>query len=413
MVLIIALADKLKLYLTFGRLNGNYTFMIKRPLWIKQIEASWRERPIVWFSGVRRVGKTSIAKMFESNVYLNCDLPSTLRQLEDSELFFKSQKKGAVIILDEVHRLHDPSRVLKIAADAFPSLRILATGSSTLHATRKFRDSLTGRKWTIYLPPVLWDECLENFDERDLDKRMLHGGLPEPLLAGHKNPDFFGEWLDSYYARDISELFSVRDRSGFLSLLKLLLFQSGGLIDITKLASEAGVSRPTVKAHMEAMAVAHAIFPLTPFHGNGRREIVRRPKIYAFDTGFVTFVRGWNSLRDEDRGLLWEHLVLDTLRAAGYGSHIGYWRDKNGREIDFVLRRERDCVDTIECKMDPNRFDSSSLEEFRRLYPKGNNWLVSPQIDAAFLRRLKNLDVRFISTRHILENKLTGKQKSQ
>ncbi len=350
--------------------------------------------------------------MFGNSIYLNCDLPSVMQQLDNAEYFFKAQKKDSVIIFDEIHRLKDPSNVLKIAADAFPGLRILATGSSTLQATRKFRDSLTGRKWTLYLCPILWTECLENFGVHDLDKRLLHGGLPEPLLAHTKNPDFFTEWMDSYYARDIAELFGVRDRSGFLNLLKLLLYQSGGLADMTKLASEAGISRPTVKTHLEAMAVAHAIFPLAPFHGRGRREIIRRPKIYAFDTGFVTFVRGWNSLRDEDRGGLWEHLTLDTLRAAGLAPHLGYWRDKSDREIDFVLRRERDFVDAIECKIDPSRFNEENLKEFRRLYPKGTNWIVSPWVDSIYTRRFRDMKVQFISPHHILAGQLIGKQKA-
>ena len=54
-------------------------------------------------------------------------------------MFFRAQPENAVVVLDEVHRLSDPSRVLKIAADAFPGLRILATGSSTLAAIRKFQ----------------------------------------------------------------------------------------------------------------------------------------------------------------------------------------------------------------------------------------------------------------------------------
>jgi predicted AAA+ superfamily ATPase len=57
---------------------------------------------------------------------------------------------------------------------------------------------------------VLLTECRENFDVHDLDRRLLQGGLPEPLMAGKKNPEFFGEWIDSYYARDIAELFRVR-----------------------------------------------------------------------------------------------------------------------------------------------------------------------------------------------------------
>ena len=112
---------------------------------------------------------------------MDCDLPSVGRRLSDPEPFFDSLKQGSSVIFDEIHRLEDPSRLLKIAADVYPHLRVLATGSSTLAATRKFRDSLTDRKQTIYLPPVLWSECVDTFEIKDLDRRLLHGGLPEPL----------------------------------------------------------------------------------------------------------------------------------------------------------------------------------------------------------------------------------------
>ena len=312
------------------------------------------------------MGKTTLARMLPDAVYLNCDLPSVQRRFEDPELFYQSQPSGTLIVLDEVHRLADPSRTLKIAADAFPRLRILATGSSTLAATHKFRDTLAGRKVALILPPVLWTECEEVFGIRDLDRRLLHGGLPESLLSGMREDSFFTEWMDSFYARDIQELFGIRQRAGFLNLLRLMLRQSGGLVDYSSLSRECDLSRPTVKAHLEALTVACALYPLPPFHGGGKRELVRRPKAYAFDTGFVCFVRGWQDIRDEDRGALWEHLVLDLLRTATGGEGLSYWRDKTGREIDFVIRSGRD-VHTVECKINPARFEPAALTAFRDL----------------------------------------------
>jgi len=117
--------------------------MKKRPIWINKIRQVWLKRPIVWFSGVRRVGKTTISKMFTDAKYLNCDLPSVVRILDDPESFYASLNKDSIVIFDEVHRLPDPSKILKIGADAFPHLKIPATGTSTLAATQKFRDSLT------------------------------------------------------------------------------------------------------------------------------------------------------------------------------------------------------------------------------------------------------------------------------
>ncbi len=358
--------------------------MIRREYWLNRLQEAWSRRPIVWLAGVRRVGKTTLGKMLPEAVYLNCDLPSVRRVLEDPELFLRSHPVDKLLILDEVHRLEDPSLCLKIAADEYTRLRVLATGSSTLAATRKFRDALTGRRRTIHLFPVLWGESIEAFEIKDLDRRLLHGGLPELLLSERRDPAFYGEWIDSFYARDIQELFGVRNRQGFLSLLRLLLRQSGGQVDYSRLASDSGLSQPTVKTHMQSMQTACAIHLVPPFHGGGKREIVARPKSYAFDTGFVCHERGWDSIRDEDRGLLWEHLVLDALRSCHADDSIFYWRDKSGREIDFVVRRGRERMDTIECKINPEKLTTTAMEVFRGYYPEGDNYVVSPDVGASY-----------------------------
>lgn len=376
--------------------------MKQRPFWIERLRTGWASRPVVWLAGVRRVGKTTLARMLDDAIYVNCDLPSSARRLEDPEVFYRGLPDGATVVLDEVHRLADPSLVLKIAADAFPGLRVLATGSSTLAATKKFRDSLTGRKAVVHLPPVLWTECEADFGIRDIDRRLFHGGLPEPLLADRKDPEFFSEWLDSFYARDIQELFGIRERTGFLNLLRLMLRQSGGLLDYSALSRECDLTRPTIKAHMEAMAVACVLTLVRPFHGGGRREFVRRPRAYGFDTGFVAFVRGWDTVREEDRGVLWDHLVLDTLRACNIGRDVHYWRDKSGREVNFVVPMGTDEVHAVECKVNPDHMDSASLRVFRQAYPGGRNYLVCPGVAESYDRRYGDLIVKVVSCRHLM-----------
>ncbi|HEQ60653.1 MAG TPA: ATP-binding protein, partial [Firmicutes bacterium] len=322
--------------------------MKPRPLWIEKIQELWKHRSIVWLSGVRRIGKTFLCKQLQNATYFNCDLPSIQRQCADPEFFLARLDPDNPILLDEIHRIEVPSLLLKIAADEYPALRILATGSSTLQATKKFRDSLTGRKHSINLVPVLWRECASSFGVKDLDRRLLNGGFPEMLLSEAPDASFFEEWIDSFYARDIQELFGVRNRSGFLSLLKLLCLRSGGEIDISDLAKESGMSRPTVISHMDAMEIAHAVVSIPPYHGGGHREIIKRPRVYAFDTGLVSHVRGWERVRDDDRGHLWEHLVLDELRVSYPNRAIHYWRDKSRREIDFAIDRGRNVVDAVE-----------------------------------------------------------------
>jgi hypothetical protein len=367
--------------------------MIERPFWRERIENAWGEAPIAWLSGVRRVGKTTLAESLGAHRihYVNCDLPTIEDMVSDPQVFFRSCVKP-VVVFDEIHQLRDPTRLLKIGADVFPNLKILATGSSTLAASRKFRDALTGRKRPVHLTPVLWDE-ISAFGAT-LPKRLFHGGLPPALLAESKKPALYREWMDSFFARDVQRLFSFRDYNRFNSLFEYLLRQSGGQFEVTRTASALGIARSTVESHLNALEVTHAVTLVRPFHGGGQNEIIKQPKVYAFDTGFVSFARGWDPLRPEDFGALWEHLVLESLQANFPYEPIRYWRDKSGREVDFILARRRDEVDALECKWDPRAFDNSALKVFRGFYPKGRNYLVTPSGDPAYDKRYGDLEVR-------------------
>ena len=368
--------------------------MIKRAFWEKRIHDAWREAPIAWLAGVRRSGKTTLALSLGNTgeaLYINCALPITEERVRDPQLFFKNCEKP-IVVFDEIHQLSEPSRVLKIGADLFPHLKILATGSSTLAASKKFRDTLTGRKRVIHLLPVLWTE-LETFSCKDISRRLFQGGLPPALLASSKSPSFYHEWMDSFFSRDVQQLFPVRDVEKFNSLFEYLLRQSGGQFETSKVASELKISRVTVESHLKALEITQAVTRIRPFFGGGPKELVRMPKIYGFDTGFITYVRGWDPLRPQDHGILWEHLVLEYLQAVLPDQTVAYWRDKAGREVDFVLARRRDHVDAVECKWNPSEFDPAALRIFRSYYPKGNNYLVCSLMDKSYEKRYGSLTV--------------------
>lgn len=369
--------------------------MIRRH-WLDALAQAFAARSLVWLAGVRRVGKTTLARQLSGARYFDCELLRVRRSLEDPELFWRDQPVGGVIVLDEVHRLANPSEVLKVAADHFPRLRVLATGSSTLAARDKFRDTLAGRKRELWLPPMIAAD-LHDFGDTDLDRRMLHGGLPPFFLADRVDDKDYEEWMTSYWAKDLSELFVVEKRAAFMKLVELLFAQSGGLFEAQAFAAPCEISRPTVQHYLSILETTLLATVLRPYHGGTATEIKAQPKVYAFDTGFVAYYRGWDSLRDDDRGQLLEHLVLGELAARFGVGRVHYWRDKQQHEVDFVLElgRRREAV-AIECKSAVQKLDPAGLQAFRRKHPHGRNLLVTLKDASSYSRRFGAVEVQVV-----------------
>lgn len=363
--------------------------MVNRVFWRERIEEAWNQRPVVWLTGVRRVGKTTLARSLPDVAYFDCELPRIRRIIEEDPEGFLDGQTCRRLVFDEIHRIANPSELLKIAADHYPGLRVLATGSSTLGASARFRDTLAGRKRHLHLPPVLYSE-LGAFNGGDIKTRLLHGGLPENLLAGGFPEKDFAEWLDAYWARDIQELFRLEKRTAFLRLLEMLLAQSGGLCELNSLAPACGATRQTLSNYLGVLEATGAVHVLRPFASNRQREIVAMPKVYGFDTGFVCHARGWRTLRQEDLGGLWEHLVLDELRAHFQAGEIHYWRDKQKHELDFVVARKGCPPVAIECKWKLKASEPGGFRFFKTLYPGAR--LVVIATDAVKPRLNRNMD---------------------
>ena len=368
--------------------------MLNRPFWLARLADAWRERSVIWLMGVRRAGKTVLAQSVPKGEYLDCERPSVRRQLEDPESFL-AQRRGGTVVLDEIHRLPDAAQLLKLAADHFPTTKVLATGSSTLGASARFRDTLAGRKREVWLTPMVQAD-LQAFSRVDIQRRLLRGGLPPFFLADTLPERDFQEWTDSYWAKDVLELFRLERRHAFQRLLELLMAQSGGIFEATPLARACEVSRPTISTYLAVLEATFVMHVVRPFAHSGAAEIIAAPRVYGFDTGFVCHHRGWHQLRREDCGPLWEHLVLNQLHAHCGREPVHYWRTKHGNEIDFVLARRGRPPVAIECKWTADSFAPAGLKAFRNRYPAGDNIVVAEDVDRAFTKHFGGLAVRFI-----------------
>jgi hypothetical protein len=352
--------------------------MIKRRIWSGLLEDAWRQRPVIWLSGVRRSGKTVLSRSLPHVEYFDCELPRVRNLMEDPEKFLKKLRRKR-IVLDEIHKLADPSQLLKISADYFPDIHVLATGSSTLGASRKFRDTLTGRKTSLWLTPMTTADA-RDFRKPGLEHRMLHGGLPPFFQAAKLEDRTFLEWMDAYWARDIEELFRLQRRASFQRFVGLLFRRSGGIFEATSYASPCEVSRVTLGSYLNVMEETHVAHVIRPFSSRRAIEIVAAPKVYAFDTGFVCYFNGWDQVSGERRGFLYEHLVLNELHAGFQTRQVSYWRDKHGNEADFVLARRGAPPVAVESKWKAGEFNPGGLLAFARAYPGARLLLVASDL---------------------------------
>jgi hypothetical protein len=258
----------------------------------------------------------------------------------------------------------------------------------------RFRDTLAGRKRDIRLLPLTLSD-LSAFGNTGLRHRFLHGGLPPFFLAPEVPERDFQEWMDAYWAKDIQELFRLERRQAFQRFVELTLAQSGGMFEATGFARPCEVSRTTISNYLNVLEATGVAYVIRPYSGRRTSEIVAAPKVYGFDTGFICYYRGWDKLRPDDLGFLWEHFVLNELLAALQGESVHYWRDKAGHEVDFVLRRRGQPPFAIECKWSADGFRAGNLRAFRTHHPDGENLVVCGDVDRAYIREADGVRVIF------------------
>jgi predicted AAA+ superfamily ATPase len=374
--------------------------MVKRSFWISAIEKLWLKRSLIWLSGVRRAGKTMLCQSLDTVEYFDCELPRIRERMEDPEAFWKSLR-GKRIVVDEIHRLQNPSEVLKIATDHFPDIKVIATGSSTLSATAKFKDTLAGRKSTLHLTPMI-SQDINDFNEPDLPHRFLNGGLPPFFLSPAPEDKEFQEWLDAFWSKDILELFRLERRHSFLKFAEMLFSQSGSMFEASRFAAPCEVSRTTISNYLNVLASTFVVTIVRPYSAYKTAEIVAAPKVYAFDTGFVSYYKGWEKLRTDDMGLLWEQFVLNELTGVLQTPDIHYWRDKADHEIDFVIPSRGGKVDTIECKWSHRAFGPENLVSFRKRHPAGRNYVVCADVTESYPARISDIPVEYVTLQDLL-----------
>jgi len=338
-------------------------------------------RKMVFVAGARQSGKTTLARMLPGarRGYLNWDVAEDRQRILNREL-----PPAGLWVLDEIHKYRNWRNYLKGLVDAraaartpsehAPGRRILVTGSARLDAYRFGGDSLQGRYHLLRLHPFSAAELgLRTSDElRDL---LTLGGFPEPYMSASEVEA--RRWSRQYRTLLIREEVASLERIQDLGRLELLMLRLPALVgsplSINAVREDLQVSHKTVSSWLQAFERLYAVFRVPPIGAPRIRAIRKARKHYHLDWSIVPEDRARFENLVACHLLKWVHFQQDTL---GLDLELRYFRDVDGREVDFVVTDQGRPQLAVECKWSDTKLDRS-LRYLKARFPDCEAWQLS------------------------------------
>ncbi len=351
--------------------------MIERTSLAMIQEVIERDNKMAFVSGPRQVGKTTLARhykdLFGQGLYLNWDNVAHQKRILTDPLFFERENRNPakpfLLIFDEIHKYRRWKNYLKGVYDTYKDeFRFLITGSGRLELFKKGGDSLLGRYFSIPLLPLSlgelegkltpFKEFLERLDNplpstkeslQRYDHLFRFSGFPEPFTRATSS--FYNRWFSErktlLIREDIRDATAIREISLMEHLAHLIPERIGSPLSLNALKEDVSVAFETIRDWLWVLEQFFYLFRVTPFTGKLARTLRKESKVYLFD---------WVEIEHE--GYRFENLVAFHLlkatrlwKAAGEAHlNLDYVRDKEKREVDFVLSQKGRPLCLIECK---------------------------------------------------------------
>ena len=324
------------------------------------VEHLANNRQMAFVSGPRQVGKTTTCRN-HADSYVNWD------NIDDREIILagpailvdrlglnRLSNTIPVALFDELHKYPRWKQFLKGFFDTYADqVRITVTGSSRMDIYRRGGDSLMGRYFLYRMHPFSIAEILRQdlpdakrvvhqpgkIKTTDFEALWHHGGYPEPFLKRDKR--FSRRWqslrLEQLVREDIRDLTQIQQIDQLELLVKLLANRSAHQLIYGNLAKEVRVSIDTVRRWVDVLCNLHLGFMVRPWFRNISRSLRKEPK---------WFLRDWASIEDvgdKAETFVACHLLkaVDGWNDMGLGKfELGYLRDKEKREVDFLVVRD-------------------------------------------------------------------------
>jgi len=345
------------------------------------LQEALQSRRVILLTGPRQCGKTTLAKtqLGDNNIYRTLDDQNLLQTAQlDPHGFVKHE--GQRMIIDEVQLAPALLSAIKkvVDEDTRPG-QYLLTGSANIQSLPSVKESLAGRVRKIRLRPFTQGELTEkkptflekafkqefpseivDTDDREaILKRAFNGGFPEVLtLREAERRQWYNDYIEALLDRDLSELINIRRRDAMVELLRVLAAWSSKFMDISAIGSGLGIQRATLESYINALEALYLVERLSPWTRTDYERVGKQPKLFMADGGLMRSILGWQFEQiclDSDRsGKLLETFIFHELSAQVDVSEglysLFHYRDREKREIDFLLEREGGGLIGIEVK---------------------------------------------------------------
>ncbi len=326
--------------------------MSKKSRYLTSIIDSILPKKMIFLGGPRQVGKTTLSLQFldpsniKNSAYLNWDRTS------DKSLILKDKfiLNSKVIIFDEIHKYTKWRNLIKGLYDKLKEdHHFIVTGSARLDYFRKGGDSLLGRYRYFRLHPLSLNELNKIPNKKDLAKLMKFSGFPEPFYQEDENEHriWQKDRMVKVISEDLRDLENIKENSLVLLLAEILPTKVGSPLSIQSLQEDIGPSQPTLQKWITALCALYYCYEILPFGSPKIRAVKKLKKIYMWD---------WTQV--EEAGFRFENLVASHLLkychyiedTEGHDMELRYLRDTDGREIDFVVLKNKKPMFAVECK---------------------------------------------------------------
>ena len=338
------------------------------------------ERRVLLLSGPRQSGKTTLAHDLESDQteYRTLD-DGTLREAaeNDPQGFIKRNTK--TLIIDEVQRIPSLLPAIKKAVDedTRPG-QYLLTGSANIQSIPTIKESLAGRIAKIRLRPLTQGEMREiaprfidsafkqsflhshaHYDRDALLEIAFRGGFPEPMkLQDRGRKRWHTDYIDAILERDLKDITKIHRKNAMRELVNVLAAWSGKFMDLSAIGSGLSIQRSTIESYINALETLYLVERVYPWTKTDYDRVGKQNRLFMVDSGLMSSLLRWKTDQvrlDSDRsGKLIETFAFNEIMAqvdAGDGRYeLSHYRDREKREIDFLIEREDNALLGIEIK---------------------------------------------------------------